>query len=63
MPPTHYYDVCIHSPIMGHPQKASAASMGSNPWFDGDFGGQGDCYQPVTVTTKGLCNAGLALWM
>jgi hypothetical protein len=48
---------------MGYPQKASAASMGSNLWFDGDFGGQGDCYQPVTVTTRGLCNAGLALWM
>jgi hypothetical protein len=37
----------------------SAASMGSNPWFDLDFGPRGDCYQPVTVTTQGLCNAGL----
>ena len=33
-----------------------AAGMGSNPWFDGDFLGLGDCYQPVTVTTKDLCN-------
>jgi len=38
---------------------ASAASIGSNLWFDGDFGGQGDCYEPVTVTTRGLCKAGL----
>ena len=35
---------------MGHLQKASAASMGPNLWFDGDFGDKRDCYQPGTLT-------------
>jgi hypothetical protein len=38
----------------------SASGAGVNPLFGGDFEGLGDCYQPVTVTTKGLCKAGLA---
>jgi hypothetical protein len=37
-----------------------AAGRGSNPRFDMVFWGLGDCYEPVTVTTKGLCKAGLA---
>ena len=76
MAATYNHDIGIHSPIMGYPQRAVswafwvveclaamlciAAGMGSNPWFGGDFWGLGDCYEPVTVTTKGVCKAGLA---
>jgi hypothetical protein len=76
MAATYYHYVCVHAPIMGYPQRAiswafwdverlaamlcMAAGMDSNPWFGGDFCGLGDCYQPVTVTTKGVCKAGLA---
>jgi hypothetical protein len=79
MAATYNYDIGIHSSIMGYPQRALswdlwvverlaamlciAAGRASNPWFDGGFGGQGDCYQPVTGITKGVCKAGLALGM